>query len=53
MPVILPELLEKGLIQPTRLRLMDQGSLQQRVEQALELFRNNKVSGEKLVIKIN
>ncbi|KAF9447809.1 GroES-like protein [Macrolepiota fuliginosa MF-IS2] len=53
MPVILPELLEKDLIQPTRLRLFDQGSLQQRVEQALDLFRSNKVSGEKLVIKIN
>ncbi|KAF5352562.1 hypothetical protein D9756_006066 [Leucocoprinus leucothites] len=53
MPQILPELLEKGLIEPTRLRLMDQGTLQQRVEQALDLFRDNKVSGEKLVIKIN
>lgn len=53
MPVVLPDLLQKGLVQPTRFRVMDQGSLQERVEQALDLFRNNKVSGEKLVIKIN
>ncbi|KAJ3563575.1 hypothetical protein NP233_g8851 [Leucocoprinus birnbaumii] len=53
MPEILPELLEKELIKPTRLRLMDNGTLENRVEQALDLFRNNKVSGEKLVIKIN
>ncbi|KXN88146.1 hypothetical protein AN958_07605 [Leucoagaricus sp. SymC.cos] len=53
MPVILPELLEKELIQPTCFRLTDQGNLQQRVEQALDLFRNSKVSGEKLVIKID
>ncbi len=53
MPVVLPDLLQKGLVQPTRFRVVDQGSLQQRVEQALDLFRNNKVSGEKLVIKIN
>lgn len=53
LPVILPDLLERGLITPTRLRLMDQGTLQQRVEQALDLFRTNKVSGEKLVVRIN
>jgi len=53
LPVILPDLLQKGLIQPTRFRVMDQGGLQERVEEALDLFRHNKVSGEKLVIKIN
>jgi hypothetical protein len=52
MPVFLPEMLEKGLIQPSRLRLMEKGTLQQRVEEALGLFRKNQVSGEKLVIKI-
>lgn len=52
MPVILPELLEKGLIEPTRYRTMDQGSLQQRAERALELLRNNKISGEKVIVKM-
>lgn len=53
MPVILPDLLQRDLIQPTRFRVLDQGSLQERVEEALNLFRANSVSGEKLVIKIN
>ena len=53
MPKILPELLQKGLIQPNRVKLLDQGSLKERVEIGLDLLRNNKVSGEKVVVKIN
>ena len=53
MPKILPELLQKGLIQPNRVKLLDQGTLKERVEIGLDLLRNNKVSGEKVVVKIN
>lgn len=53
LPVILPELLEKGLIEAPRYRIMDQGSLQQRAEQALELLRTNQLSGEKVIVKVS
>lgn len=52
MPVILPELLEKGLIGATPYRVLDQGSLQQRAEKALELHRTNQVRGEKIIVKM-
>ncbi len=52
MPKILPSLLEKGIIQPNRVHLLDQGTFKERVSAGLDLLRNNKVSGEKLVVKI-
>ena len=54
MPKILPVLLETGIIQPTKIRLLDEsyGSLKDRVGVGLDLLRNNKVSGEKVVVKI-
>ncbi|KAG7452024.1 GroES-like protein [Guyanagaster necrorhizus] len=52
MPKILPDLLEKGIIQPNRVHLLDQGTFKERVAVGLELLRHNKVSGEKLVVKI-
>ncbi|KAK0500854.1 chaperonin 10-like protein [Armillaria luteobubalina] len=52
MPKILPKLLEKGLIQPNRVQLLDQGTFKERVVAGLDLLRHNKVSGEKLVVKI-
>jgi len=52
MPKILPQLLASGVIQPNRVRLMNQGSFKERVEQGLELLRNNKVSGEKVVVEV-
>ncbi|KAK7464437.1 hypothetical protein VKT23_006605 [Stygiomarasmius scandens] len=53
MPKILPHLLESGTIQPNRMRLLDEsfGSLEERVGTGLDLLRNNKVSGEKVVVK--
>ncbi|KAG6860842.1 hypothetical protein C0995_006980 [Termitomyces sp. Mi166 len=51
-PKIIPSLLETGIIKPNRLRLIDQGSLKERVLEGLDLLRNNKVSGEKVVIKV-
>ncbi|KAJ7463390.1 chaperonin 10-like protein [Mycena galericulata] len=53
MPKILPELLASGIIQPNRVRLLDQGSLKDRVETGLDLLRNNKISGEKVIVKVS
>lgn len=52
MPKILPQLLEKGLIKPNNIRLLNKGSLKERVEEGLDLLRNNKVSGEKVVVEL-
>lgn len=52
MPRILPTLLEKGLIQPNRVKLLEEGSLKERVAIGLDLLRNNKISGEKVVVKV-
>lgn len=52
MPKILPQLLETRVIQPNRVRLLNEGTFKERVEKALDLFRNNKISGEKVVITI-
>ncbi len=53
MPKILPELLANGLVKPNRIRLLKEGTLKERVEVGLDLLRNNKVSGEKIVVEIN
>ncbi|KAF8216944.1 chaperonin 10-like protein [Mycena galopus ATCC 62051] len=52
MPNILPQLLASGIIQPNRVRLMDQGTFKERVATGLDLLRNNKVSGEKIIVKV-
>lgn len=52
LPKILPELLEKGLLEANRTRLINTGTLKERVEQGLDLLRNNKVSGEKIVVEV-
>jgi hypothetical protein len=55
MPKILPDLLAEGHIEPNRVRLLDskQKSLKDRVKEGMELLRENRVSGEKVVVKIN
>jgi len=55
MPKILSDLLAKGHIEPNRVKLFDskQGSLKDRVREGLQLLRENRVSGEKVVVKIN
>lgn len=53
MPKILPQLLEKGLLQPNRIRLLKEGSFKDRVATGLELLRTNKISGEKVVVEIS
>jgi hypothetical protein len=49
---VLPPLLASGTIQPNKVRLLDEGSLKDRVVKGLGLLRDNKVSGEKLIVKI-
>ncbi|TFK26782.1 GroES-like protein [Coprinopsis marcescibilis] len=51
-PVIIARLLRDKLITPNRIILLDKGHLLERTNDALELLRENKVSGEKVVIKI-
>ena len=53
MPNILPQLLEKGLIQPNPLRVFSEGPVLGRVCAAFDLFRENKVRGEKIVIQLD
>jgi hypothetical protein len=55
MPRILPDLLAEGNIEPNRVRLLDnrQKSLKDRVQEGMELLRENRVSGEKVVVKID
>jgi NADPH:quinone reductase-like Zn-dependent oxidoreductase len=52
MPEILPQLLEKGVITPNRTRLFDQGTFLERTLAALQFVRSGKVSGEKVVVKV-
>ncbi|KAF9002417.1 hypothetical protein BDQ17DRAFT_1425755 [Cyathus striatus] len=49
---ILPELLTSGAIQPNRVRLLNQGSFKDRVGLGLEVLRNSKTNGEKIVVKL-
>ena len=53
MPKIFPQLLESGALQPNPIRLLREGPLKDRVETALDLFRGNKVSGEKVIIEFS
>ena len=52
MPKIVPRLLEDGLIKPNKIRLLDQGTFEERVGLGLDLLRSNKVRGEKVVVKV-
>ncbi|KAF7370271.1 PKS-ER domain-containing protein [Mycena sanguinolenta] len=52
MPKILPQLLFSGIIQPNKVRLLAEGTLKERVAAGLDLLRNNKVSGEKVIVKV-
>jgi hypothetical protein len=52
LPKILPQLLTDELIQPSRVRLIQDGTFNERAEEALDLIRRNKVSGEKVVIRV-
>ncbi|KDR85542.1 hypothetical protein GALMADRAFT_234467 [Galerina marginata CBS 339.88] len=53
MSKILPELLTSGYIKPARPLLMDKGTFKERVGTGLHLLRENKVSGEKVTVKVS
>ena len=53
MPITLPKLLSENLIKPNRVKLLDHGDFLTRTKDALDLYRQNKISGEKLVVKIS
>ncbi|GJE93299.1 zinc-binding alcohol dehydrogenase family protein [Phanerochaete sordida] len=52
LPLILSRLLEEGRIRANPVRLMKEGSLLDRVNAGLDLLRNNKISGEKVVVDL-
>ncbi|KAM0263533.1 hypothetical protein ACHAQJ_001152 [Trichoderma viride] len=49
---IVPALLEKGNIQPNKIRVVEGKTLLERAEAALSLLRNQDLSGEKLVWRV-
>lgn len=54
MPKLLPKLLETNVLRPNRIRLLkaSEGPLFERVTNALDLFRQNKISGEKVIVEL-
>ncbi|KAI0759315.1 GroES-like protein [Irpex lacteus] len=54
LPKLLPRLLESGALRPNRIRLFGEsdGPILERVKRGLELLRENKISGEKVVIEL-
>ncbi|KAI0091670.1 chaperonin 10-like protein [Irpex rosettiformis] len=54
MPKLLPQLLASKALRPNRIRLFKEsdGPILERVKTALDLHRENKVSGEKIVIEL-
>ncbi|GJE93290.1 zinc-binding alcohol dehydrogenase family protein [Phanerochaete sordida] len=51
-PVILPQLLAEGKLRANPVRLLEEGTLLERVKTGLDLLRHNKISGEKLVVEL-
>jgi NADPH:quinone reductase-like Zn-dependent oxidoreductase len=49
---IVPNLLEKGIIQPNKIRIVEGKTLLERAENALSLLRDQAPSGEKLVWRV-
>ena len=52
MPKILPQLLQDGIIRPNPVIVLNAGSMLERTEKALNMLRDNQVSGQKLVVEI-
>lgn len=52
MTKIVPQLLSSGGLKPNRVKLLTQGTFKERAEIGLDLLRNNKISGEKVVVEI-
>ncbi|KAK4240651.1 chaperonin 10-like protein [Achaetomium macrosporum] len=51
-PEIVPALLEQGVVQPNKHRVVEGNTVLERAENALKLLRNQAVSGERLVWRI-
>ena len=49
----MPALLEKGLIEPNKAKLVEGATTLERMQKAIDLLAAGEVSGEKLVIKID
>lgn len=49
---LLSQLLESKLLEPNRIKLLKEGSLRNRTAEGLELLRDNKISGERVVVQI-
>ena len=49
---ILSRLIEIKAIEPNKVRLLKEGTLKERVTEGVELLRDNKISGEKVVVQI-
>jgi hypothetical protein len=49
----MPELLERGIIQPNRYKLIEGETLLERAQNALNTLRRKEVSGERLVWRVS
>lgn len=52
MPTMLPRLVKEGYIKPNATVLFEEGTLLERVRAALELLKENKGGGKKVVVKV-
>lgn len=51
--IVMVDLLERGIIQPNRYRIIEGKTLLERAQNALDILRSGKVSGERLVWKVS
>lgn len=51
-PVIMPSLLELGVVKPNRLRIVEGETLLERAQKAMDALRRREVSGERLVWRV-
>lgn len=51
-PEIIPAVLEQGIVQPLKQRIVEGDTLLERATNALNLLRNRAVSGERLVWRV-
>ncbi|MCJ1280602.1 hypothetical protein MMC21_008431 [Puttea exsequens] len=51
-PVIMPQLLERGIVKPNQQRIVEGKTLLERAQKALDMLRRKEVSGERLVWRV-
>ena len=49
---IVPALLEQGVVKPNRRRVVEDATLLERVQKAIDMLRRKEVSGERLVFRV-